>query len=194
MASGQSNMERQLGLRGGQQPITDWEQEVAAANYPQIRQFYVPQTKSFTPQTTVKGEWTVCSPETVADFTAVGYFFARDLVRRAACSGRHHSQLLGRHAGGGVDERGRAAKAAGLCRTARPVEKIRRRSRSGAARSAGKTGRDGFEKWIPARSPARHGARRIWTRRDWKTMTLPTLSGKRGLSGFRRHLLVPPHV
>ena len=79
VASGQSNMERQLGLRPVQQPIADWEREVAAANYPEIRQFYVPQAKSLTPQTTVKGSWSVCSPETVKDFTAVGYFFARDL-------------------------------------------------------------------------------------------------------------------
>jgi sialate O-acetylesterase len=79
MASGQSNMERQLGLRGGQKPIADWEREVAAANYSEIRQFYVPQTKSLTAQPTVKGDWSVCSPETVVNFTAVGYFFARDL-------------------------------------------------------------------------------------------------------------------
>jgi sialate O-acetylesterase len=79
VASGQSNMERQLGLRSGQQPIFNWEAEAAAANYPQIRQFYVPQIKSFTPQTTVNGRWSVCAPDTVINFTAVGYFFARDL-------------------------------------------------------------------------------------------------------------------
>ena len=79
IASGQSNMERQLGLRAGQQPIVDWENEVAAANHPQIRQFQVPQIKSFSPQKAVKGSWAVCSPQTAADFSAVGYFFARDL-------------------------------------------------------------------------------------------------------------------
>jgi len=79
VASGQSNMERQLGLRGGQKPIVNWEQEVAAANYPEIRQFYVTQTQSATLLSAVKGSWSVCSPETVKDFTAVGYFFARDL-------------------------------------------------------------------------------------------------------------------
>jgi sialate O-acetylesterase len=79
VAGGQSNMERELGLRGGQKPIIDWEREAAAAAYPQIRLFYVPHTKSYTPQSTVKGGWKVCSPETVADFSAVAYFFARDL-------------------------------------------------------------------------------------------------------------------
>ena len=96
VASGQSNMERQLGLRGGQKPIADWECEVAAANYPQIRQFYVPQTKSSTPQATVKCNWTVCSPETVKDFTAVGYFFARDLfIARHVPIGIIHSSWGG---------------------------------------------------------------------------------------------------
>jgi sialate O-acetylesterase len=79
ICSGQSNMERHLGLQPGQQPITDWEKEVADATHPEIRQFYVPQTKSFTPAQTVKGNWSICSPETAKDFTAVGYFFGRDL-------------------------------------------------------------------------------------------------------------------
>jgi sialate O-acetylesterase len=79
VCGGQSNMERQLGLRAGQQPITDWEKEVAAAAHPQIRQFGVAQTKSATPLATATGQWVVCSPDTVKDFTAVGYFFGRDL-------------------------------------------------------------------------------------------------------------------
>ncbi len=79
LCGGQSNMERQLGLRSGQKPIIGWEHEVAAANHPLIRQFYVAQHSSLTPQATTDGSWTVCSPATAVDFTAVGYFFARDL-------------------------------------------------------------------------------------------------------------------
>jgi sialate O-acetylesterase len=79
VCSGQSNMERQLGLRTGQQPITDWEKEVAAADHPQIRHFGVAQSKALTPCETVKGRWEVCTPDAVKDFTAVGYFFGRDL-------------------------------------------------------------------------------------------------------------------
>ena len=81
ICSGQSNMERHLGLQPGQKPITDWEQEVRDAKYPEIRQFYVPQTRAFTPAQTVQGSWSACSPETVKDFTAVGYFFGRDLYQ-----------------------------------------------------------------------------------------------------------------
>ena len=81
VASGQSNMERQLGLRVGQPPIDHWEKEAAAATYPRIRHFAVAQEKSLTRLDTVNGQWSVCTPETVKDFTAVGYFFGRDLHR-----------------------------------------------------------------------------------------------------------------
>jgi sialate O-acetylesterase len=79
VCGGQSNMERQLGPRVGQPPIADWQEEVAAADHPRIRHFGVAHAKSFTPLATVAGKWEVCSPETVQDFTAVGYFFGRDL-------------------------------------------------------------------------------------------------------------------
>lgn len=79
VASGQSNMERQLGLRGGQKPIENWEAEVAAADHPLIREYYVPEHLAYAPTADAGGRWRVCSPQTVADFSAVGYFFARDL-------------------------------------------------------------------------------------------------------------------
>jgi sialate O-acetylesterase len=81
VASGQSNMERQLGPRGGQPEIDHWKEEVASANYPLIREYYVPEVLSPGPKTDVNSQWTVCSPQTVKDFTAVGYFFARDLFK-----------------------------------------------------------------------------------------------------------------
>ncbi len=81
ICGGQSNMERQLGPRPEQKPIVNWEQEVAAATHPLIRQFYVTQQLSPVPKSTLEGKWTVCSPATAADFTAVGYFFARDLQK-----------------------------------------------------------------------------------------------------------------
>lgn len=79
VCSGQSNMERQLGLRGGQKPIANWEAEAASANYPEIRQFLVKQTIASNPISNPTGSWAVCSPTTVTNFTAVGYYFGRDL-------------------------------------------------------------------------------------------------------------------
>jgi sialate O-acetylesterase len=81
VASGQSNMERQLGPRERQPEIPNWEAEAAAANYPQIREFSVPEHFAFTPATDANGQWAVCSPETVKQFSAVGYFFARDIYQ-----------------------------------------------------------------------------------------------------------------
>ena len=81
ICSGQSNMERQLGPRTGQQPLENWEQEVASADYPQIRHFAVARTPSDTTKNDTDGQWDVCTPQTVANFTAVGYYFGRDLHR-----------------------------------------------------------------------------------------------------------------
>jgi sialate O-acetylesterase len=80
LGSGQSNMVFNVS-NTGHRPygLLDEKQEIAAANYPQVRLFTVPDRKSLTPLTDVKGVWKVCSPETVADFSAIGYLFARDL-------------------------------------------------------------------------------------------------------------------
>lgn len=81
ICSGQSNMERQLGPRHGQQPLVNWEAEAASANRPLLRHFLVKQTTSTNPLTEVIGDWQVCTPQTVTNFTAVGYYFGRDLQK-----------------------------------------------------------------------------------------------------------------
>jgi len=53
--------------------------EVAAAKWPQIRMLQVARTTAETPQDDVKATWVVCSPETVAGFSAAAYFFGREL-------------------------------------------------------------------------------------------------------------------
>jgi sialate O-acetylesterase len=82
LCSGQSNMERQLGPRPPQPLITDWVKERDAANYPEIREYYVPLKYSKDKVEDINNKWTVCSPNTVSDFSAVGYFFARDLYTK----------------------------------------------------------------------------------------------------------------
>lgn len=81
VCSGQSNMERQLGPRPPQPLITNWEKERDAANYPLIREYYVPITSADDPVEDIGSKWVVCSPETVQEFSCVGYFFARDLYK-----------------------------------------------------------------------------------------------------------------
>lgn len=80
IASGQSNMDRPLRPVDGQKPIINGMAEAAKADYPKIRHFYVPQSVANSKQENLDGSWTVCSPETVNHFSAIGYFFSRDLL------------------------------------------------------------------------------------------------------------------
>ncbi len=73
LASGQSNMEWAVGWS------QNAEQEAAAANYPNLRLFTVVKQMSPTPKDKADGSWNVCAPQTVSGFSAVGYFFGRDL-------------------------------------------------------------------------------------------------------------------
>jgi len=77
VCSGQSNMEWIL------TNTQHAKEEIAAAKYPQIRQFKVRLDASQTPRSDLQFEssWTPALPENVGNFTAVGYFFARDLYK-----------------------------------------------------------------------------------------------------------------
>ena len=82
LCSGQSNMEFTVDDGGYTYRVDEPGAEVATANYPLIRQFKVERTVSTVPAETVKtGGWQPASPKTVGGFTAVGYFFARDIHR-----------------------------------------------------------------------------------------------------------------
>lgn len=83
LGSGQSNMVFPVAKNGGPYGLINEAEEIAAANYPLIRMFTGtgPTVKSATPQTTVVGEWKVCSPATAGGFSAVGYLFARELQK-----------------------------------------------------------------------------------------------------------------
>jgi sialate O-acetylesterase len=76
LASGQSNMEWKVAS------TQDAGREIESAHWPLIRSFKVEQRASQTPELTTPGAWRVCSPESVLDFSAVAYFFARELHRQ----------------------------------------------------------------------------------------------------------------
>jgi sialate O-acetylesterase len=81
LASGQSNMDFTVAKTEKYYfcGVLNEAAEVAAANYPAIRMFTGEWTKSYEPKNTVGGTWKICTPENVREFSAVGYFFARDL-------------------------------------------------------------------------------------------------------------------
>jgi sialate O-acetylesterase len=56
-------------------------EEIASANFPQIRIFNTKRTIAESPQFSAPGNWEVCSPATVGDTSAVAYFFGRKLHR-----------------------------------------------------------------------------------------------------------------
>jgi sialate O-acetylesterase len=74
IASGQSNMSYALsGAKGAAE-------EISAANYPQMRFFTVPKRIALAPQeNTLTAAWEICTPDTAKIFSAVAYFFGRDL-------------------------------------------------------------------------------------------------------------------
>lgn len=78
LCSGQSNMEMPVHGWGS---VYNHEQELADANYPQIRSFNVERGMAVVPKDDLGGSWQVCSPKTVKDFSAVAYFFARKLYQ-----------------------------------------------------------------------------------------------------------------
>ncbi len=81
ICSGQSNMEMPL---AGWGQVLNYEQEIAAANFPDIRLLQVDKVTASQPQSDLKvstGGWQVCSPATIAEFSSTAYFFGRNLYQ-----------------------------------------------------------------------------------------------------------------
>lgn len=73
IASGQSNMEWSISNS------YDADLEEAMANWPLIREFNIPRTVAAEPQFAVQGRWLPARPDTIGQFSAIAYSFARDL-------------------------------------------------------------------------------------------------------------------
>ena len=80
VASGQSNMEFPM-AEGMNRGVNKEKAEIAAANFPEIRLLTIATNSSDYPlgDAKIRQPWGACTPATVAQFSAVGYFFARDL-------------------------------------------------------------------------------------------------------------------
>ena len=73
VCSGQSNMEWRVSN------TNDAQAEIAAAKYPHLRIFDVRNAISKTPAEDVAGSWAAVTPESIPNFSAVGYFFGREI-------------------------------------------------------------------------------------------------------------------
>lgn len=77
VASGQSNMEMRV------QETANAQTEIAAANYPRIRLFQALHKVSDYPLEDIAARaWALCSPEMAAKFSAVAYYFGRDIQQK----------------------------------------------------------------------------------------------------------------
>ena len=75
ICSGQSNMEFPLGRS------FESEKDIATSANPNIHLFTAPQLKADAPVDDVKANWEKCDPNTVKNFSAVAYYFGRDLQK-----------------------------------------------------------------------------------------------------------------
>ncbi|WP_182865896.1 sialate O-acetylesterase [Rhodopirellula sp. JC639] len=73
VCSGQSNMQWAV------EQSNDADLEALAAKFPNLRLITVPRVGTQEPQNSFDGQWQSCTPETVKQFSAVGYFFGRQL-------------------------------------------------------------------------------------------------------------------
>ena len=81
VCSGQSNMEMPVVVNPPwSKGVTNYEDEIARADYPQLRMFTVEKAVAAKPQHDVKGSWAAARPQNVGSWSAVGYFFGRQLV------------------------------------------------------------------------------------------------------------------
>ncbi len=176
LCSGQSNMEMGIGACN----VPD---EIAAANYPQIRLLTVPHLIAYQPTERPVCSWVPCSPDTVAQggwggFSAAGYFFGRDLHRALKIPiGLIHSSW-----GGTIAEAWTSAEAL------QPLGDFADRLERVA--TAGKGGKTDFaseyENWCRKNDP---GTVQGWAQpqcetTSWKTVTMPQPFEQAGLPDF----------
>lgn len=77
LCSGQSNMEWTVGQSDNAK------NEIAHAKFSTIRHIKISKEINSTPNSDIKNTaWQICSPETVTDFTGIGYFYARELNQK----------------------------------------------------------------------------------------------------------------
>lgn len=81
LASGQSNMEFFIGKtrNSSYTGVHNYAEVINDASHPEIRTIDVPNKVAEEPQTNFSGEWKPCTAATIDTFSAVAYFFAREI-------------------------------------------------------------------------------------------------------------------
>jgi len=186
LCSGQSNMEMPL---EGWGKINNYKEEIANANYPQIRLLQAEHIESTLPLNTLKVQhdgWNVCSPATIADFSATAYFFARKIYNEKKIPiGLIHSSW-----GGTLIE---AWTSSGALTTIHDFDAEIQAMKSEVNQEAllKKYNADMtiWEKKLTDSDKGFQNAKAIWATPNfddssWKTMPLPAFFENKGLSNF----------
>jgi len=193
-ASGQSNMEWPVKVSNNAA------KEIESANYPQIRFFRFPKTVSTQPTKEFfhGGKWEVCTPQSAGDFSAVGYFFAREL-------NQHENVPIGiidNSWGGMPAEAFTSAEALAADPDLAPLLEVKRKAMTDKDAKAKheKALAEWQEKYM-VKDPGNKGADKGWARPEfddsaWKTMEEPVKWESQGqkIDGavwFRRTIDVP---
>jgi sialate O-acetylesterase len=194
VCSGQSNMEFILqNAQGGPQ-------DAAQADYPEIHLFTVQKKTSDKPLEDVQGRWVVTTPKEAAGFSAVGFYFGRELYRRLRIPvGLIHTSWGGTPAEAWTSHAALAANPefkAILERYDKELADLPRLRREYAGRLAA------WEKQFAVQDEGNKGealgyADPAHDTSDWKKMNEPQLWETAGLNldgsiWFRREVQVPP--
>ncbi len=197
VCSGQSNMEMPL---AGWGKVMNFEEEIAAANYPSIRLLRVANTSANHPQEEAKLEgsgWVECSPATIPEFSSVAYFFARDLMKTQ----NFPVGLIDTNWGGTVAEAWTSASTLKLMPDfAAEVSEIE----SVSDENAVKVFKEKFAAWdkkVKETDQGYSNGKAVWASRDfddsgWNKMPLPGLwedqmTGFDGIVWFRKTVELP---
>jgi sialate O-acetylesterase len=177
LCSGQSNMGFTV------RSAANAEQEIANAQYPEIRLFTVAQNPSLTPTDGVKGAWQPCSPKTVGDFSAVAYYFGRELHKTLQIPiGLVHSSVGGTPAEAWTWREALSSMPELAERAEKEIAQFQSQDEDNKRFV---TERAAWEEKYGVRPPAITDSARLWAdpeldTSDWKTVTLPAQWGQLG--------------
>ena len=191
LCSGQSNME--WPVSGALNP----QQEIATANYDQIRLYQVPKYASGEPFDQMQSRWEICSPQSVASFSAVAYFFGRSLYQTCGVP----IGLINSSWGGTLCEAWTSERALSQFE---PILDRLADARKGVTQEVQQRYLEQLQKWedkFTYKDPGNQGESWGWAAltcdtSSWKTMDLPTAWERTGLNidgavWFRRDMVIP---
>lgn len=177
LAGGQSNMQWTMGQ------IDPSEEEVSQAQFPELRFFNVHRTTSSEIASDVQGQWVICSPDTVRRFSAVAYYFARDLIQKLQSPvGIISSNYGGTPVQAWMPE-AKLKKVTG-------VDWMLKQRNQWMSEENRQAGYQAQQAWLDKRSqpdPGNEGEAKGWANadfedKDWKTLIMPGIWERQGLN------------